>query len=107
MIYDFMRVLVFFDLPVITKKDRYEYSLFRKKLIEKGYIMLQYSVYSKLFNNRDEAVKHISSMKTDLPKKGSIRIMMLTEKQYSSMEILVGGKSRQEEMITIDPFILL
>lgn len=107
MIYEFMRVLVFFDLPVITKKDRYEYSLFRKKLIEKGYIMLQFSVYSKMFNNRDAATKHISSLKMDLPKKGSIRIMMLTEKQYSSMEILVGGKSRQEEKITIDPFILL
>lgn len=107
MMYEFMRVLVFFDLPVITKKDRYEYSLFRKKLISKGYMMLQYSVYSKMFNNREAAVKHISSMKLDLPKKGSIRIMMLTEKQYSSMEILIGGKSRQEEKITIDPFMIL
>jgi len=72
MIFDFMRVILFFDLPVITRNDIRTYSLFRKKLISSGYIMLQYSVYSKIFNNRDAAVNHISALKKDLPKKGSL-----------------------------------
>lgn len=107
MMYEFMRVILLFDLPVLTKKDRYVYSVFRRKLISNGYIMLQYSVYCKLFNNRDSATKHISNLKKDLPKKGSIRILMLTEKQYSNMEILIGGKSKGEEKITIEPFMIL
>lgn len=100
---DFMRVILFFDLPTLTKKDRREYSLFRNKLIKNGYMMLQFSVYSKICSNRDSAIKHISKMKKELPKQGSIRIMMVTEKQYASIEIIVGGKSKLEEQITIDP----
>ena len=45
--------------------------------------MLQYSVYSKLFSNRDSATKHIQILKTEIPQKGNIRILLLTEKQYS------------------------
>jgi CRISPR/Cas system-associated protein endoribonuclease Cas2 len=32
--------------------------------------------------------------------------MLVTEKQYAKMEILVGGKSKLEEKITPDPFII-
>jgi CRISPR-associated protein Cas2 len=106
MIFDFMRVILFFDLPVITAKDRRIYSKFRKYLIANGYMMLQFSVYSKIFNNRDAAVKHITTIKKHVPEKGSIRLMLVTEKQYAKMEILVGGKSKLEEKITPDPFII-
>lgn len=99
-----MRVILFFDLPTITEKDRKIYSKFRKKLISSGYIMLQFSVYAKIFNNRDAAKNHIATLKSALPEKGYIRIMMVTEKQYSKMETLIGGKSKQEEYITINPF---
>ncbi len=101
-----MRVILFFDLPVITEKDKRIYLKFRKYLIHNGYMMLQYSVYSKIFNNRDSAVKHIQTLKKNVPEKGAIRIMLVTEKQYARMEILVGGKSKLEEVITPDPFLL-
>ncbi|WP_394706819.1 CRISPR-associated endonuclease Cas2 [uncultured Bacteroides sp.] len=44
----FMRLLVFFDLPVETAKQRKEYRCFRHFLIKDGYLMLQESVYSKM-----------------------------------------------------------
>ena len=44
MVNRFMRVMVFFDLPVKTKKDRKAYTDFRKFLIKDGFIMVQYSV---------------------------------------------------------------
>ena len=47
MIYDFMRLILFFDLPVVSKEDRRIYATFRKYLIKNGYIMMQYSVYYK------------------------------------------------------------
>lgn len=105
--YDIMRLIVLFDLPVKTKKDRRIYAVFRKYLISKGYLMLQYSVYSKILPNRDAATNHISILKKECPKKGQIRLLMLTEKQYSKMEIVIGGISRQESILTIDPLIIL
>ena len=78
-----MRLMLFFDLPVKTKKDRRAYANFRKDLIRKGYMMIQYSVYVKIFANRDSATNHIKILKRDLPKKGQIRIM-LYEKQYAN-----------------------
>lgn len=107
MIFNFMRVIVFFDLPVVTKRERKIYAKFRKWLLANGYIMLQYSVYSKIFNNRDAAKNHISKLKKNVPSKGAIRVMLVTEKQYAKMEIIVGGKSLQEDEISVDPVIIL
>ena len=47
----YMRLLVFFDLPVETVSQRKDYRLFRKHLIKEGYLMLQESVYAKLVTN--------------------------------------------------------
>jgi CRISPR-associated protein Cas2 len=46
--YRFMRILVFFDLPVVSKEDRKVYGQFRKFLIQDGYDMLQFSVYCRI-----------------------------------------------------------
>ena len=40
-----MWVLVFFDLPTDTKKERKSATDFRKKLIADGFIMFQFSIY--------------------------------------------------------------
>lgn len=93
--------------PVITNKQRRIYTNFRKELIQKGYLMLQYSVYVKIFANRDSAVQHIDNLKKNIPQEGQIRILMLTEKQFARMEIILGGRSNQEQLITIDPLIVI
>ena len=105
MIYDFMRLMLFFDLPVVTKKDRYNYSQFRKYLIQNGYIMLQFSVYCKLFANRDALENHVTILQRNVPPKEQIRIMAVTEKQFSKIEIILGGKSMQEEIVGSNSFI--
>ena len=46
-----MRVLVFFDLPVITGENKRAYRKFRKYLLKNGFLMLQESVYCKLALN--------------------------------------------------------
>lgn len=107
MIYKFMRLIIFFDLPMNSKDEVRIYSKFRKWLIENGYIMMQYSIYCKIFNNRDACVKHIPILKRYVPKKGQIRIMMITEKQYANIEIIVGGASNQEEKSNTDPMVIL
>jgi len=107
MIYDFMRLILFFDLPVVTKQERKIYTDFRKYLIKNGYIMIQFSVYSKIFNNKDAAVNHIKMLNRNVPVVGHIRLMLVTEKQYAKTIIIVGGKSNQEKILTVEPFVLL
>lgn len=102
-----MRMILFFDLPMQTKQEVRIYTRFRKYLIKSGFNMLQFSVYSKIFNNVDSANKYMKIIKKNVPTQGQIRIMIVTEKQYADIEIIIGGKSKQEEKITIDPFLLL
>lgn len=89
----FMRILVFFDLPVVTASEKKAAAKFRKFLLKDGYHMVQWSVYSRICNGTDAIEMHESRLKQNLPKKGSIRLLTLTEKQYESIEILLGEKT--------------
>jgi CRISPR-associated protein Cas2 len=94
-----MRLLVFYDLPVANIKDRKIYSKFRKFLLNDGYEMLQFSVYERMTNGMDAIDKHMARLEKNLPLKGSIRCLVITEKQYVGMKILVGQKSFQEKTV--------
>jgi len=102
-----MRLLLFFDLPMDSKSERRKYNKFRKWLIENGYIMMQYSIYCKIFNNRDACEQHMNIIQRNAPNEGSIRIMMVTENQYANIKIIVGGKTKQELVSNTDTFIEL
>ena len=95
-----MRVMVFFDLPTGTRKERRIYSQFRKNLINDGFEMLQYSVYCRITMNHDDANKYINRIRAYLPPKGSVRLMKITEKQYQSMLVLVGEETLNEKYLT-------
>lgn len=95
----FMRLLVFFDLPVKTREERRIYTKFRRFLITDGYDMLQYSVYGRIVNGHDAEQKHLRRLKSHLPPKGSVRALTVTEKQFAGMKILVGTPSFQEKTI--------
>ncbi len=95
----FMRIIVFFDLPVTSKKDRKAYTDFRKFLIKDGFIMIQYSVYAKTARNYDDAKKHYAIIKKNVPSKGAVRAMIVTEKQYGSIEILAGERMESENLL--------
>lgn len=94
----FMRMIVFFDLPTLTKTDRKNASRFRKFLVSDGYTMLQLSVYSRICKGNDDVEKHAKRLKSLIPKEGSVRLLTVTEKQYASMEILVGTLKKEEEI---------
>lgn len=90
MSYRFMRIIVFFDLPVLTREDRHRYSVFRKFLIKNGFIMLQESVYSKLVLNLSSRDAVIFNVKKNRPPEGLVEVLTVTEKQFSKMEIITG-----------------
>ncbi len=50
---------------------------------------------------------HVNILKKNVPKEGQIRLLLVTEKQYSKIEIIVGGVSNQEKTVNADSFIKL
>lgn len=94
----FMRIIVFFDLPTLTKSDRKNASRFRNFLVKDGYIMLQLSVYSRICKGQDDVDKHAKRLNSLIPKEGSVRLLTVTEKQYASMEVLVGTLKKEENL---------
>jgi CRISPR-associated protein Cas2 len=88
--YRIMWVLVFFDLPTETKKDRKIYAKFRKEIIAYGFQMFQFSIYLRHCSSRENANVHIERVKKILPAKGHVGIMCVTDKQFGMMEIFQG-----------------
>lgn len=85
-----MWVLVLFDLPTETKKDRKNYALFRKKILADGFAMFQFSMYIRHCSSRENADVHVKRVKAILPPKGHIGVMTITDKQFGMMEIFRG-----------------
>ncbi len=86
----YMRTIVFFDLPNIYAKDKRNYQLFRKFLVNEGFIMMQESVYSKIVLNNEQNILLVNRIKKNSPKKGIIEVLTITEKQYSRIEYIIG-----------------
>lgn len=87
-----------FDLPVMTEKEKKIASKFRKYLLDDGYIMMQYSVYSRICKNNDDLNKHINRLRINSPKTGNIRLLQVTENQYNNMIMFCGTKSVEEDI---------
>lgn len=101
-----MRILVMFDLPVKTKAERRSATQFRNFLTRDGYHMVQYSIYARICNGRDSVETHRRRILSALPSKGSVRMLVITEKQYGAIELLVGkptpyDKPQQFEQLMI------
>lgn len=91
--YRYMRMILMFDMPVDTVEERKAYRKFRKFLIDEGFIMHQFSIYSKLLLNNSANNAMIERLKTHNPKKGNITLLTITEKQFSRMIYLNGERS--------------
>lgn len=93
MSYRFMRVIVFFDLPVLTESNRRDYRTFRKFLIKSGFMMVQESVYCKMAQNSSVADIMVDNIKKNKPSEGLVQVLRVTEKQYNKMDFIVGEKT--------------
>ena len=93
--YRIMWVLVLFDLPTETKKERKVYASFRKKLIEDGFTMFQFSIYLRHCASRENADAHIRRVKNALPEYGQVGILCITDKQFGQMELYQGKKEKK------------
>ncbi|HEM3522591.1 TPA: CRISPR-associated endonuclease Cas2 [Streptococcus suis] len=92
MSYRYMRMLLMFDMPTETVDERRAYRKFRKFLINEGFIMHQFSVYSKLLLNNSASNAMLERLKANNPKKGNITLLTVTEKQFARMIYLHGQR---------------
>ncbi len=101
-----MRLIVLFDLPMVTKTEKRAYVQFRRFLLNDGYDMIQWSVYGRILNGKDAETKHLARLADNLPPEGSVRCMTVTEKQYAGMRLLVGLPLFQEKKVAASQMLL-
>lgn len=96
-----MWLVVMFDLPTQTKKDRKRYRWLSRYLDAQSYVRLQYSIYAKVFNSLGSAnngKRRLRNFVQTNIKKGNVRMLLFTDTQFGKMEIIVGESSVQEEI---------
>lgn len=93
--YRVMWVLVFFDLPTDTKKERKASADFRKRLLADGFLMFQFSIYMRHCPSAENADVHIRRVKSFLPPLGQVGILTVTDKQFGSMELFCEKKAQK------------
>lgn len=90
--YRVMWILVLFDLPTETKKDKKAYALFRKNLQRDGFTMFQFSIYVRHCASQENTAVHIKRVKSFLPEYGNVGIICITDKQFANIELFYGKK---------------
>ena len=86
-----MRIIVFFDLPTLTDKDKREYRKFRKLLICNGFVMMQESVYTRMVLNQTVQKSVLDMLTKNKPAEGMVQALVITEKQFANT-VNISGK---------------
>ncbi len=95
--YKTMWLITMFDVPVMTPDDRRNYTRLRKGLLKAGFLQLQFSVYARWCESEDGAKVIRKGVRGILAPGGEVRIVTVTERQFSKMEVFVGRKKKQAE----------
>jgi len=101
-------VMVFFDLPVGSQKERRDASNFRKDLIKDGYMMVQFSVYARPCGTADRVETHVRRLKSKIPPHGEVRGLLISDAQWGRMIVFrsqqkAGPEEMPAQMIEVDP----
>ncbi len=90
--YRIMWLFVFFDLPTDTKIDIKKATKFRKHLLLDGFTMLQFSIYIRHCNSRENMEVHNNRVKNWVPDRGEVIMFTLTDKQFGMMQFFKSAE---------------
>ena len=100
-----MWVVVCFDLPVGTSEERRDATRFRNRLLEEGFAMKQWSVYTRYFITRAQADAAADRVGGGVPPMGKVSIMFITDKQYGMVRNFEGrvpaGKEQKPNQLAL------
>ena len=100
-----MWMLVLFDLPVLEPEERKEATKFRNFLLDCGFQMVQFSVYTRLLSGKDSAIKHTKQIEQHLPENGKVEIICITDKQYENIISFDSSKKTTKKSIIEQPLL--
>lgn len=103
--YRIMWLVVLFDLPVGTKKERKAASEFRLKLLDLGFEMTQFSVYLRYCAGKEQAEAYERKIEQFMPASGKVHILAITDKQYENIRTYRGRK-RERSAENPNQFVL-
>lgn len=98
--------LLMYDISINTNIQQKEYNNFRKSILKTGYYQLQESIYICRYKYKDKISNDLTLFKKIAPKNSNIRFLLLTEQQFSTMEVIAGEKSFVEEILTEKKYII-
>ena len=88
---------------VQVKTERKAATEFRNFLLDNGFSMVQYSIYTKLFSGKDACEKYYKLIGRNLPSEGKVDIITITDKQYENIISYTAAektpKKRQEQLL--------
>lgn len=87
-----MWIVVFFDLPTLTKTDTRNYRRFVDVLEKDGFARFQFSIFLRHCASAENAEVHMKRVRTNLPPKGHVVMLRVTDKQFGMMELFVSNK---------------
>jgi CRISPR-associated protein Cas2 len=85
-----MWIFVMFDLPVGNEKERKAATDFRKRLLNDGFRMHQFSIYVRCCPSMEYAETHIRRVREIVPTRGFVSIATITDKQFSQIRNFQG-----------------
>ncbi|EFU73218.1 CRISPR-associated endonuclease Cas2 [Enterococcus italicus] len=87
-----MMLLVCFDLPRATIKNRKDATKYRKRLVELGFTMKQFSLYEREIRQTDTRRKVIATLSECLPEEGQITLYELPDEVNDQQITILGEK---------------
>lgn len=84
-------LLMFFDLPAVTKSDARKYREFKKAIKAEGFVQLQESVYVKLSRNSGGYSSCRSVLADIAPQESTVMLLPLTMGEFQKLDILTGS----------------
>lgn len=97
--YRIMWMILMFDLPVSTRKQRQAATSFRNWLLDQGWEMSQFSVYLRWAVGKEQVATTIKRAALQVPKEGKVYVLTVTDKQFSSMEILRHTSQKKQRQV--------
>lgn len=93
-----MWMLVTFDLPVETKKQRAAATKFRHALLDLGFEMSQFSNYLRFCNGKEQFQAYLRKVEAVLPAWGDVYVFQFTDRQYENIvRFSDQGRRRQQK----------
>ncbi|MFT9049853.1 CRISPR-associated endonuclease Cas2 [Liquorilactobacillus nagelii] len=90
-----MVLLLCFDLPRNTAKQRKQAAKYRKKLVELGFLMKQYSLYEREIRRYSTKDKLVEILQSELPDSGAITLYLLPDEINDSQVTILGEMARK------------